>query len=294
MNTTDQHFFHIQSSGNNSLRRWEEVVTTYRTEILHIIQYIKQEELSIATRYAFRLWFRRGKKHDAHRAELHGIARLLCVSVYDVFLYQIACEYFIESCTIVSQRKRLQDVIFFRGLKTKLDILQSIFIHLKVYSKGEYKYKAVGIAGYVGYICVVFPNNTIASVEHVQKINNFSLMQSIARYHLYGWTPGKMLRFVIEENDYSCSNIVLHTMKNNKASVPFRVNVVDIHKHHYKIEYHNIKKYVDLTIVQTYGDYVKPMLLSHSNEFALRKYVVKNDEQSIFEKYNYVFLYYSF
>lgn len=280
--------YRINVSGNDNLTRWNDVVEEHRHHILFVINYVKSE-LGWMFRRLYRAMSYRFVRNDVYRMELRGIARELGVSPSDVILYHLACEYFIESSTIVAQRK--DDVVIFRGLKTVLDFFQDMFIEVEVYHGAQYKYTGMTIAGYTGFLYIKFPNNTHVSIEYVKKIEGFSFKECIIRYRLYGWMPGTMLRHVVDENNFSCENIVIHTLRNNRASLPFRVNVIDTERRHFRIEYKDIRLYKNRTLIQTFGDFVTPSI-DVVNMLSLRKYVLQNDEKTINELYHYVFLYY--
>ena len=262
----------------------------------------------------------KSKVHNLlYSEEIGNIALLLGIPKLHAIVYQVICEYYIESTTIAYHHPD-KGIIFFRGFNTPcLKILQKLFIMLNT-SEGH---KVLTLAGYTGYICVFHSRPSILSVEYSLINPEISLAQAIFRYFKYKRTPGQLLRKTLEEGEKELGNPLksrksydldstsydrpklVHRMRNTTASIPFNFNLMDSplllggveggvgggssNVNVLRIHHNIVTKYGLSPCVQTYGDSRSMRTLEDS--YKLVNYIKRDNYESISSKFGNFYIY---
>ena len=194
--------YKFQVGGNNNIGRWDNILPNYMTDIVNVILQAKQEMSFLQIKITHFLLSKMYKIVHNSR-EIAGISRFLDISFADAAFFQLICEYCIHGSTIIVRQKNTEKIIFFKGLKTSIKLLQKMFIFLNVISGTKKRFKVLTIAGYTGYLCVFHPDTALMSIEYNASIHNLTLFQVVIRYCFNKWTPGQLLRYISEEDDIS-------------------------------------------------------------------------------------------
>ena len=160
--------------------------------------------------------------------------------------------------------------------------MQELFVLLNVINGRQKIFKALTLAGYTGFLTVFHNNPAVLSVEYNAKIPELTLMQVIVRHFRFQWTPGQILRYCVEENinTYERAKIV-HRLRNNIASVPYRFNIMDS-ENIIKVHPPIMNRFHGHTpLIQTFGDTVDPVMSIRDCSYDLVKYVRYDDIEEL-------------
>jgi hypothetical protein len=133
---------------------------------------------------------------------------------------------------------------------------------------------------------------SILTVEGSGHILNLTFIQTVFRYIKNKWTPGLLLRFLIESEKNKVE--LVNIMKNNEASIPYRFNYIDYNKDEVlKVVPPNIIKMPErVPLVQTFGDSVNPSGNIKDNSFEALKFLKKERYDEIQKLYSEEFFIY--
>jgi len=281
----------FQLSEHNNLSRWEKIIPDYEEVILTILIIAKQELNNIFQKL-LPIFLEKLNMDIRLKLELTGIARLLKISLGECILLQIAYEYMMQGTTIIYKVE--EGITFFRNIYCpKLEQIKYTFIILDVYNGETSKYKALTCVGYAGFLAVLKDTEkSILTVEGSGHILNLTFIQTVFRYIKNKWTPGLLLRFLIESEKNKVE--LVNIMKNNEASIPYRFNYIDYNKDEVlKVVPPNIIKMPErVPLVQTFGDSVNPSGNIKDNSFEALKFLKKERYDEIQKLYSEEFFIY--